>query len=109
MSKEIDDIFLIKVRDLIRKHPQGAKEVKAIIDFNILGQPGSQWSVDLKKDFTVKRGYNSQRDTKVTVMEENLINLVEGRDSWLVAFGLGKIKVDGDLEPLLRLKNLFSL
>ena len=60
------------------KHQPGAKEIDAVYQFNINGDDGGQWVVDMK-ECTVRRGEAEGADCTITVGSQDCVNLYEGQ------------------------------
>ena len=62
------DILETEIPTLLKSKPELAKEINAIIHFNITGDQGGTWTMDLTKDSDwVKTGIQGESKMTITV------------------------------------------
>ena len=77
-------------------------KVGAIFFFNITGEGGGQWTLDLKDDLGVHSGDQGNAECKIELSAEDWKDLINDPDSAMQLFFSGKIKIEGD--PMLATK-----
>ena len=89
--------------------PALVQSVNALFQFNITGDPGGSWVVDLKNgDGSVYEGDVEGADCTITMDDDDFVELANGRLNAMMAFGQGKIKVDGNPMLATKLQTLFG-
>jgi (3R)-3-hydroxyacyl-CoA dehydrogenase / 3a,7a,12a-trihydroxy-5b-cholest-24-enoyl-CoA hydratase / enoyl-CoA hydratase 2 len=97
-----------KLASRIRANPGWVKEVSAVIGL-VLRDPDSRWTVDLKNGAgSVKSGAGAA-DCTLTLSEQDLVELVQGKAPVRALYQAGKLRVDGDVRVAQRLEFLKSL
>ena len=71
------DIFETKFKEKLTENPNLAKEVNAVILFDVSGPNGGQWTADLTKssDWITAGGHASPKMT-VSMSDEDLVKMV---------------------------------
>lgn len=89
--------------------PEKAKDLNATLLFDLGGENGGQWHVALK-DGAVKVNQGSVSDPTATVKmdAQDYVDLVAGRLNPVNAFMTGKVKVEGDLNAVMKFQTLFN-
>ena len=88
-----------------------AQKINASFLFDIGGDAGEQWFVDLTKqsDWIKKADQNTAAQCTITVSKpEDWVALAAGKMNPTMAFMQGKIKVKGDMSLALKLQSLLS-
>src|SRR2546421_11029855 len=84
-------------RKLVEK-PETSKAVNSIYEFNITGENGGVWTVDLTKEpGTVQAGSTGNAHCTVTCAAGDFMNIVSGNASAQEAVMSGKLKIKGDM------------
>ena len=79
--------------------------VNAVYQFNIDGDNGGTWTVDLtkEKDF-VSEGAADDPDCTVSMKEGDFVDMWEGKLPGPQAFMMGKLKIQGDMGLAMKLQ-----
>ena len=88
-----------------------ASKINASYLFDIGGEGGGKWSVDLTKpsDWVTTGTDTTQAQCTITVSKgEDWVALATGKMNPTMAFMQGKIKVKGDMSLALKLQSLLS-
>ncbi len=106
------------VREVFEQHlPNGiagnvekAKEVDAVYQFDITGDGGGTWVIDLTKDADwVTEGASDDAQCTIEVTSEDWLGIMDGSLNAMQAFMMGKLKVSGDMGLATRLQTIFSM
>lgn len=101
------DVFA-QMSERIARTPSLAQRLGATFQFNITGEAGGQWVVDLKNDPGVRSGVaDSAADCTITMSDADFVEMTAGRLNAMAAFGQGKIKVQGNVMLATGLQSLF--
>jgi putative sterol carrier protein len=101
-------IFEEMARKMAAK-PDLAKRVGAIYQFNITGNPGGIWTVDLKHGGgSVHKGESAHANCTITVSDEHFVQFALGKLDPMSAFASGKVKVRGNVMLATKLQPLFA-
>ena len=84
-----------------------AEELDAIYQFDVTGEHGGQWVVDLKT-CTVKTGEVEDADCSVTITDSDFIEMVEGETSGQELFMMGKLQLGGNMGLALKLETVLA-
>jgi putative sterol carrier protein len=92
-----------------RLTPEKAQKINASFLFDIGGEGGGKWHVDLtKKDNWVTQSDGDAQCTITIAKSEDWVSLASGKMNPTMAFMQGKIKVKGDMALALKLQSLLS-
>lgn len=98
------ELFEQKIGAKIRENPDKIKNVQAIYEFQVTGDPPSTWTLDLTSpEGKVFQGSTGNAKCVVTIALENLVAIVEKKLNPQMAFMTGKLKVTGDMGMALKL------
>ncbi len=97
-----------KVPAMLEKNPDKAKEADAIFAFNISGDGGGEWTLDLKADApTVTTGLG-EADCTIEMTDEDFVAMMENFQLAMQFFFTGKLKVTGDPMLATKLQNVLG-
>ncbi len=89
--------------------PSKVANIKAIYQFNVTGDGGGEWNVDLTGAApAVNAGAASSANCTVTVASEDFINIVNGTLNAQMAFMTGKVKISGDMGLAMKLGKILG-
>lgn len=105
----VKEIFETQIPDGLKEDPSKAKSINAIYQFNVSGDGGGNWYVDLKSDPPeVKEGSNDAAQCTITVGDEDFVKIVTGELNAQMAFMSGKIKIAGDMSLAMKLGSVLG-
>lgn len=96
------------MQERIARNPGLAQRMNAVFQFNITGDPGGAWIVDLKETPGVRTGATEAADVTISMHEADFVAMANGELNAMSAFAQGKIKVKGNVMLASKLQQLFS-
>ncbi|NUP08023.1 MAG: SCP2 sterol-binding domain-containing protein [Polyangiaceae bacterium] len=111
MSVDIQKLFNDEIPAALNKNADAAKEIGAKYQFNITGDGGGEWFIDLTPSGPkASPGNPGGADCTLTVSSEDFQKLYENPDAnGMSLFFSGKLKVAGNQMLAMKLKKLFQL
>lgn len=83
------------------------KGMTAHYQFDIDGEHGGQWTIDIVDGHTtIAEGTSGQPDVTITMDEHDFVDLNTGRLNGGMAFMTGKLRVKGDMALAMKLGDL---
>lgn len=109
MSLTPKEIFEQRIADRLIKNPDVAEKINASYQFDLTGDGGGQWVVDLtkKENFVVAGNIESPKVT-ITMAAKDFVDMVEGRLNGQMAFMTGKLKLKGEMSLALKLQQILG-
>src|SRR5256885_13885521 len=90
--------FEEKIAQKLKDKPETSKAVNSIYEFNITGDNGGVWTVDLTKEpGTVQAGSTGNAKGTGTCAAGDFMNIVSGKMDPQMAFLSGQLKIKGDM------------
>jgi putative sterol carrier protein len=109
MPKDASELFDVKLTDALKQHPDKAKEVNAIYCFNITGDGGGLWTVNLTSDPpSVEKGDAGSAQCKIEVAHDDFMEMLKDPQVGMQLYFQGKLKVEGDPMLATKLQQLFD-
>ncbi|XP_027195391.2 peroxisomal Multifunctional enzyme type 2 [Dermatophagoides pteronyssinus] len=110
---KVDRIFDEKIRPRIAKHSELIPLINTVCQFNITkqGKLASVWILDMKNgNGEVYYGArpNLMAECTLTVEDDALVEIFEGRDEPMLAFIGGRLQVSGNITAAQKLQQLWS-
>ncbi len=102
-------LFTEKLPKQIEANPDKAKEVGAIYLFNVSGDVGGSWTVNLKDEVGVQEGDAGNAECTIEIADEDLAKVLEDPTAGMQLFFEGKLKVTGDPMLATKLQEIFKL
>lgn len=97
-----------KVTQRVAADPTLVQRVNAVYQFNVHGDDGGTWVVDLKNGAgEVWSGVHESADCIISMNQDDFLALATGRINPINAFMQGRIRVQGDIMMATRLQSLF--
>jgi len=101
-----DDIFQ-KLPEQIQKAK--AEDFNATIQFDLAGDDGGQWYVTIEGgDTTVTEGSAGDPAATIRMSASDFVDMMTGDLDPMNAFMMGKVKVEGDLNTVMKFQTLFG-
>jgi putative sterol carrier protein len=104
--------FFEKFEKRAAENTDAATAPNAVYQFNITGDGGGQYNLDLKKGKTgdfVGQGTHDSPGATITVSAEDWLGMINGTLNPMQAFMSGKIKIDGDMTLAMSLQQVMNL
>ncbi|MCA1827080.1 MAG: SCP2 sterol-binding domain-containing protein [Myxococcales bacterium] len=101
--------FEEKIAQKLKDKPETSKAVNAVYEFNITGDNGGVWTVDLTREpGTVTAGSTGTAKCTVTASSADFMNIVSGKMNPQMAFMSGKLKIKGDMGLAMKLQKVIG-
>jgi len=103
------EIFEVKIPEKLKTNAAKIGSINAIYEFNITGDGGGVWSIDLTSDpKKVTAGSTGNAKCTVTVSSNDFSDIIDGKLNPQMAFMTGKLKVAGDMGLALKLGGILG-
>lgn len=104
------DLFDNLIPKALEQHPDKAKEVNAIYYFNITGDGGGEWTVDLAADPpAVGTGKSGEPQCSITVEHSDFMEMLKDPQVGMQLYFQGKLTVEGDPTLAMKLQEVFEM
>jgi len=101
--------FEEKIAKKLQDKPDISKAVNSVYEFNITGDNGGVWTVDLTKEpGAVTAGSTGAAKCTVTAATGDFMNIVSGKMNPQMAFMSGKLKIKGDMGLAMKLQKVIG-
>ena len=105
----VNDVFEKHIPERLKAKPDVVSAINNIYQFDITGDGGGQWIVDLKQaGGAVSSGTHDAPGVTVTMASADFIALVAGKLNGQMAFMQGKLKIKGDMSLALKLQQILG-
>ncbi len=95
------------IPEKLKAKPEKIKAVNAVVNFDITGPTGGQWTLDCTTESVpVKPGNDPVAKVTVVMSDTDFVGLIAGQLNAQMAFLTGKLKVKGDMGTALKLGNI---
>jgi len=104
------DIFEKKIPERLKKNPDVAQKINSTYQFDLTGDGGGEWYVDLTKPDGGEVAAGKLADPKVvvTMTSKDFVDLASGKLNGQMAFMTGKLKIKGDMSLALKLQQILG-
>ena len=107
MFQNAKQIFEEKISVKLKKEPDKAKAINALVVFHITG--GGDWTMDCTKNpAEIKNGETPGATLEVTMAETDFVKLANGELNPQMAFLGGKLKVKGNMGLAIKLGQILT-
>lgn len=102
------DAIVTMVREKFQSADVSSIEGKLAIQINLTGDPSGTFYVEVKdNNLSVEPYEYIDRDVMLTLSSPDFLKLIDNKLDPVLAFTLGKLKVDGDVGKALEIKKFF--
>ncbi len=110
MPTSATELFDTAIPEALKQHPEKAKEVNAIYYFDISGDGGGQWTVDLTADPpAVSKGDAGNAQCSIKCASEDFQEMLKDPQVGMQLYFQGKLIVEGDPMLATQLQQLFEM
>jgi putative sterol carrier protein len=110
MPKDAHELFDEAIPKALEQHPDKAREVNAIYCFNITGEGGGVWTVDLTGNPPkVEKADTGNAQCSIEVAHEDFMEMLKDPQVGMQLYFQGKLKVTGDPMLATKLQEFFAL
>lgn len=110
MPSDAKNLFDELIPAALKQFPDKAKEVNAIYGFNITGDGGGQWTVDLTSSPpTCTQGDSGKAQCAIEVAHEDFKQMFSNPQLGMQLYFQGKLRVTGDPMLATKLQQFFAL
>jgi hypothetical protein len=103
-------MFNQSIPEVLKKYPDKAREVGAIYGFDITGDGGGQWTVDLQSDPpTCTSGDTGKAQCTIKMTVEDFNAMVQNPQLGMQLYFQGKLQVTGDPMLATKLQKLIEM
>ncbi|MBI2068159.1 MAG: SCP2 sterol-binding domain-containing protein [Deltaproteobacteria bacterium] len=87
---------------------ESLSQINAIYQFDISGDQGGCWTLDLTvPGGTIQSGISDKATCTIKISDENFLKMISGQLNPQMAFMTGKLKVQGNMGQALKLQKIF--
>ena len=109
-SKPKSDKFFSHIKKFIKENPDAIFPNSGVYQFHITGKATADWKLDLNPSpGKVRRSKTGNADVTLTISDEHLMRIAQGKLNVQTAFIQGRLKIEGDMSKALRLGKILSL
>ncbi|MDP8221860.1 MAG: SCP2 sterol-binding domain-containing protein [Candidatus Lernaella stagnicola] len=108
MASSVNEVFE-NMATKMAADPSKVENINAVYQFNVTGDDGGEWHVDLTGDApAVASGPAESANCTVTVTDEDLLAIIDGSLNPQMAFMTGKVKISGDMSLAMKLGKILG-
>jgi putative sterol carrier protein len=90
----------------VRFKPEKAKGIDTVVQLDVKGPNGGNWTVTIKdQKMDIREGASQSPKLVIGVAEADFVDLVNGKLNGSTAFFTGKLKLKGDVAVALKLRD----
>src|ERR1700722_15551655 len=92
-----------------RFNKDAAKGLNAIYQFDLSGDGGGKWQVEIANDqCVVKEGAHPAPNITISMSAQDYLDMLAGKLNGQMAFMTGKLRIAGDMGLALRMQSIFA-
>lgn len=97
------------LKQRVEQRPELVDEVGGIFQFDVNGDDGGSWVVDLKNaPGAVRAGSSDEADCTISVGQDDFVGIFTGEVDPQMAFMMGRVKVAGNFMLATKLRSLLG-
>ncbi len=86
-----------------------AKGISAVFQYNLSGPDGGDWNIVIKdQKCEIRKGQAENPDTTMKLSGADFVKMITGELNPMMAFTVGKLKIEGDMMKAQTLAQLFK-
>ncbi len=90
-------------------NPDSVAGMNCIYQFNVTGDNGGEWYVDLMGDTpNIGAGAKDGANCTITMADQDLVDITSGKLNGQMAFMTGKLKISGDMGLAMKLTKILG-
>jgi putative sterol carrier protein len=90
--------------------PEKAKGINMVLAFKLSGDNGGDWNINIADGkIDVNEGAAEDPAATVSMDGDDYVKMMSGDLNPMMAFMSGKIKVDGDLNSVMKMQSIFGM
>ncbi|MBK8051439.1 MAG: LLM class F420-dependent oxidoreductase [Anaerolineales bacterium] len=102
-------VIFERIAGRVAADPTIAQRINAVYQFDVTGELGGSWVVDLLNGTgEVRTGASDEADLIISIRDDDFMALATGKLNPMAAFGSGKVQIAGDPLLALKLQSLFG-
>lgn len=106
----VREIFEVHLPKGIGANVERARSVNAIYQFDISGDNGGTWVLDLTKDNDwISEGASDSAQCTIQVSADDWVAIMNKELNAMQAFMMGKLRISGDMGLATKLQTVFSM
>ena len=106
--EKVSDVFATHLPERLKSKPNLAENVNATYKFDINGDGGGVWCLDLTKAGGEIRPGDGEAQCILTIKAADFIDMINGRLNPQAAFMTGKLRIAGDVGLALKLGSILG-
>ncbi len=90
--------------------PDQAVDIDAVIQMDLSGDGGSQWTLMIKDGtLSITTGTHTEADMTMSMQASEWLDIANGEANAMALFMQGKIRVSGDIGLAMKMQTMFNL
>jgi len=102
-------IFTDQIAGTLSANKEDALEINEIYQFDLAGDDGGTWTVDLRDGPAVTEGANDDATCILKMASEDFVGMMTGELNGMQLFATGKLTVERDVMAAMKLEKLLSI
>jgi putative sterol carrier protein len=98
-----------KIESAITGKAEAALEISEIFQFNVTGDGGGTWTIDLKQGPAVAAAANDDATCVITLDAEDFLGLMSGEKNGMELFATGRLTLERDAMAAMKLEKLLRM
>ncbi len=91
-------------------NPENAKDINMVLAFSLSGENGGEWNININDGkIDVNEGTAADPTATISMDGDDYVKMMSGDLNPMMAFMSGKIKVDGDLNSVMKMQSIFGM